>query len=322
MAILYIGRVSPLLEGNTVVLETWPTGFIWVLNPAAVTLASVLLSSTVHSVCEFFSEEYASVDEPTVWLTVARTVVRLTAIIKRLKSKFRKEPCFYATLTVWFAQVVPGWVFFTGVRGFPVAFDVVRDADGTVDESTTAGDVDEGMEITGNKLVLLYSNLILATGLAAKAWGVFKRRHGIDTVLPEQRRSVGGGEVNDLGGTCAASRLPSLLVGWGAGFWATSSTYVLACSWHGGGCGWNDAPVVVTVIAYIVLPCFLFTGVLMLADTNFLGARFGSLVKPVVDRITDRGRVEYWVMATVLRDFMVLWMGSCQHLRYDLSSYE
>ena len=57
----------------------------------------------------------------------------------------------------------------------------------------------------------------------------------------------------------------------------------------------------------------------MVADTNFLGTRFGALVKPAVDRLRNRRRVEYWVMASVLRDILVLWVVYCELL--DLNWY-
>ena len=214
MAILYVGDTSPLLEGNSDVLQIWPTGFIWVLNPGAVTLSSVVISTTLQTVCDFLSEVCASVDEPTVWFVFRRALVVVFAAIKRTKERLWKEPCFFATLALWLAQAVPGWVFLVGNGGFPVAFNFVPATDGGVNTPITAGDIDEHIEITDNKLVMLYSNVILAAGVAGKARGVIQRRHGFLATTTEQRNSSGEGGRRDAKDCSADSRVFSLLVGW------------------------------------------------------------------------------------------------------------
>ena len=107
-------------------------------------------------------------------------------------------------------------------------------------------------------------------------------------------------------GRCADARVPSLLVGWGVGYWVTSLLYMLGGAWHGG--GWTNAPTVVVVVGYVVLPCFFVVGILMMTDTNLLGERLGAFVKPTVDTLKDNRRLWYWIMATVLRGVFRLWV--------------
>ena len=122
VAIVYVGDSSPLLETTNDILKQRPTWFIWAFNPMAVTLASVALCSAVQAICEFWSEACVGVHEQTVGVQDTRSFVRCFATIKAAKERLKEEPCFYATLALWLAQVVPNWFFFTGHGRFPLAF--------------------------------------------------------------------------------------------------------------------------------------------------------------------------------------------------------
>ena len=308
VAIVYIGDSSPLLERNNVILKRWSTSFIWWFNPAAVTLASVVLYFAIQTVCDFCSEACASVHERTVGVHHTRPMVRFWATIKVAKERLKEEPCFYAALAIWLAQVVPNWFFYVGPgRFFPLAFRL---------DLSTIGDGEARLVMTDNKLVLMYSSAILAVGVAAKALGVIWPRHDNGRGL---RCYSGGCGIWEMWGSCGDSRVPSLLVGWGIAYWLISLLYLLSCSWYGSGCRWNNTPSVVTLISYIIIPCFLLGCVFMVADTNFLGTRVEGLVKPATDRMNNRRRVEYWVMASVFRDFLVFWVGYCKSLSVNLS---
>ena len=304
VAIVYIGDSSPLLETNSYILEQWPTYFIWVLNPVAVTLASAVLCSAVQAVCEFCSEGCVGAHEG---VQDTRAFVRFYAI-KAAKKSLREEPCFYATLAIWLAHVVPNWFFFTGHEGFPLAFEL-----------TTAGDGEVRLVMTDNKLALICSSAILAIGVAAKALGVIRPSH--EPVLNGRgpRYYSGGCGITEKWSSCDDSRVPSLLVGWGIGYWLLSLLNLLACSWHGSTCRWKNTPTAVTVIGYIVIPCFVLGCVFMVADTNSLGTRFERFIKPATDRMRNRNRAEYWVMASVFRDVLVLWVGYCRFLSNSFS---
>ena len=132
------------------------------------------------------------------------------------------------------------------------------------------------------------------------------------------RYDSGGRGIMEKWSRCKDSRVPSLLVGWGIGYWLISLLDLLVCSWHGSGCRWNT-PCAVTVVGYILIPCFLLGCVLMVADTNILGTRLERFVKPATDRMRNRSRAEHWVMASVFRDFLLLWVGYCMFLSNSFS---
>lgn len=114
------------------------------------------------------------------------------------------------------------------------------------------------------------------------------------------------------------SRVPSLMVGWGIGYWMTSLLYVLGASWDRH--MWGNAPFIVTLVGYVVVPSLLLVGIFMLADPNILGSRFGIYIKRCVDILRSKRSVVYWSLATVLRDVVMLWVIACLYIRYGLYS--
>lgn len=280
------------------------------VNPAAATVVSVLVSSTLQMFCDGWSEACESVDEPTLRLTAKRVFIRIIAIVKRTHECYRGQPCYCVIQGCWLAQTVFNWVYMQGKGRWPHAF-VFAPVD-------ARGSEEHSLELTDEWLVLLSLNSVLGFGLALKAWVTFMARHDRVTVILEPRRSseIIGSERRWR--RCADSRVPSLLVGWGIGYWATSLLAVCVCSWHGSECGWYSAPIFVRAISYVIVSCVLIAGLFMVADPNVLGTRFGAFMKPAVLILTNRGRVEYWVMASVYRDFVVLWIGYCNILRLEL----
>lgn len=314
IAIYYIGDASPLMEGNNGILKTFPTWFVWGVNPAAVTLCSVVLSSTMRSVCELCSEACQTVDEPTVGAMVLSSVQVLTASMKRVNERLRREPWFHVALAIWLAHALPSW-FFTVNRdnGFPIAFVFNPSAP----ESPQAS-----LVVSDNIMALIYYNVVLVAGLAAKALNALLTEYKRVIVVPvTDESSEERGVASEGGHGCTYSGVSSLLLGSGIEYWITSLLYVLGCSWHGGGCGWNNAPIVVTVVAYVVIPCFLVGCVFMVADINLFGTRFGNFVAPAVSILRDRRTVLFWIMAAVLRDFIDVWIACCDALRSPLDYY-
>lgn len=86
--------------------------------------------------------------------------------------------------------------------------------------------------------------------------------------------------------------------------------YVLICAWDSSGCDWNDAPGAPSIFAYVAIPCLPIAGIFIVADANFLGTRVGAFVKSVVGRMRSTRRVEYWIMESGFRDFVVWWIGN------------
>lgn len=310
VAIYYMGDASPLLEGNNGILKTFPTWFLWVVNPTAVTLCSVVLSLAMQAVCNLLSEAREHVDEPSFGAIVSSVYDIIVAARNRAKERFRREPCFHVALAIWLGQAVAMW-----------STTVQRDNELPVAvyfNPSTSGSEHATLVITDNKLVLLYSNSLLVIGLAAKVFTVFLPRNERLGIAPAPLDSLGGGEPRDRRGAYEHSSVPSLLVGSGIGYWITTLLYVLGCSWHGGGCRWNDPPIVVTVISYAVVPSFFVASFFIVADVNVFGSSFGKLIKPVVDIMRDRRTIVFWIIASVFRDVVDVWIGFCHSLTSPL----
>lgn len=159
--IIYMGVSSPLLEINNGVLQGWPPRLIWMLNTTAVTVSCVLMSSSLQALCDFLSEACKNMDVPTLVLTVKNVLVRIFAIVKSAKERFTGQPCFFVSQGLWLAQVVPKWIFIQGKHGFLVAF--------MFSPISAPSSEDHTLAMTDNMVALLFSNAVLAIGLALRA---------------------------------------------------------------------------------------------------------------------------------------------------------
>lgn len=303
VALFHVGDSSPLLEGNTEALQSvYGTWFYWGLNPVGVTLASVLLSSSLEAVCAYFSEACENSDNVTFGSMAASALEAVRRAVKRAVEGFKREPCFNVIIGMWLAEGGVVWSYIVGSLGsspFPVAF--------TLD--TTESARGEGRLVTTSDTSrLLYISAIFATGLAAKAFSVFLPR----SLGPSNYAREGGRGDGEF--SCADYRVPSLLMGWGIGYWVFSLLFVLSISWPGN--GWDNAPLIVTLTSYVTIPGFLIAGMLMVADTDIFGKRFGAFVKPAVSILNDRGRVEHWIMATTFRDMLIAWTAYSGGIQY------
>lgn len=311
VGIVYTGDDSSLLNTHTDNIQTFPTWFIWGLNPVAVTLSSILLSSTLRAVCQMIgTASKKAVNSECGGFIPTNTVGILVVTVRNTYRRITLEPCFHIMLGLWLTHGVHNWRCLTKHDGFPIALRLV---------ATTRSSEEYGLGISKHKSVLLGINAVLVTGLAAKALGAVCPAAGRATATPEQQVSLDdtlqGHEIENI--PDFLSRVPSLLVGWGSGYWATSLLYLLSISLHGG--GWPNAPIVLSGIGYVALPCFAVILILVAADTNFLGSTFSALLKPTVDMLRNRHRVGYWILATVLRDFLTFWIVLCSSLRSFVS---
>lgn len=305
IAIYYIGDASPLLEGSYAILKTFPTWFVWSVNPAGVTLCSVALSSTLQVVCVSCSSAPENVDSSTPRVAVVRALVALSATLESAKRRVMEEPWFCGVMGCWLVQVVPTWVFMKSEDEYPVAF---------VFTSSIYSIADKHLIVSKNVWTLLTLNVVLVAGLAMKALAVSLKGNNRVMEVEGPRYSAQANGHSYKWDTYAGSRVPSLLVGWGIGYWATSLLYILGCSWRGG--GWNTAPVVVSLLGYIIIPCFALAGVFIVSDADLFGTKFGAIVNPVVKRMRNKRGVEYWAMVTVYRDVLIVWLGYCGPLAY------
>lgn len=308
-AIFYIGESSSLLQESNNAIQFIPTWFVWGVNPVAVTVFSYLLSSAVQSVCDYFGEAYQGLENPTARVIVKRAFADLVGHSNTAKERLIAEPCFYALLAIWVAQVVPNGHELWANDTFPLAITFAPTTTAPTDESY-------GVVVTDRKTVFLCMNAVLVAGLAMMACRVLPFRRQADCVNPEHISWLDAVTPNNRSGSLADSRVPSLLVGWGFGYWVASLLYVLLLSWHGG--GWTNTPIILTIAGYIILPCFAFVCVFMVCDTDFLGAGFGAFVGPAVSRLKNRRTAEYWVMASILRDILLIWINFCDSIKSEL----
>lgn len=129
--------------------------------------------------------------------------------------------------------------------------------------------------MTDNVVAFVFSNTALVTGVIMMVLRVFVRVRRTASVIPDTLYTFDQTNTSsESAGTIVSSRLPSLLVGWGTGYWVMSLLYVLGGSWTRG--GWHNAPISVIMVACLVLPSFYVVTLFMVADTNFLGTIFGS----------------------------------------------
>lgn len=300
VAILYAGDGSLLLKANTDIIKSFLTWFIWGLNPAALTLSSVLLSSALQAVCELVNELCEGVHDVSCSCMLPKTLEIVNTAVKSLNGWLRAEFLFCVISGLWCLHGVANYSSLTNNNGFPVALSL---------GPTSRSSEEYTLDITENKIFFIGLNTILAAGLAAKTVGVVRTNNNRVAVISKPPVSSDdtcqGQALQSYGG--ASSRVPSLLIGWGTGYSVTSLLYALGSSLNGG--RRSNAPIILTVIGYVVLPFFLVALVFVAADTNFLGSKLGAFVKPAIDIVRNKSRVEYWIIATVLRDFLVFWIG-------------
>lgn len=296
------------VRGSSEALDVFASWFLLLVSPAAAMLCSFVLGNALHSFLESCSREAresaenVTVENVTVGFIVSRGRAALAGSMKRAKARFAGgDRCFYAVRTLWLAQGVISWWFLFLVWLFPVAFDVTP-------FQFDHGEDYESLPFTSNLPALVFAIAVLVAGLAMKAWDVCLPRRDRSAVLLDEPLSAQRTAAvrESCCGSCTDARVPSLLVGWGAGYWVTSLLYVLGGAWHGG--GWSGAPLLVRIAGYVILPGFVLVGILVMADTKLLGERLGAIVKPALDTLKDKRRVWYWVLATVLRDVLLLWV--------------
>ena len=292
VAVVYVGDSSEALD----VLPSW---FYLAVSPAATALCSFVLGNALHNFLESCSEASGGVHEVTVRFVVSRGCTRFCEVIKGAKERFGDDRCFYAVRSLWLAQGIISWSILFWAFGLPVAFDVPPFQ---FDE----GEDFDKITLTQNLGMLMFSVVVLVTGLVLKSCGCLFRRNERSAVLLDEPSSSDRAAVGQGCGSCADARISSMLVGWGVGYWVTSLLYVLGGAWHGG--GWTDAPVGVTIAGYVIVPCFLVMGILMTTETNLMGEKLEAIFRPVIVALNDKRKAWYWVMATVFRDFFLLWV--------------
>ena len=275
-------------------------------------LCCFCVTAALQALSKACSEACKNVDNVTAGFMVATVLEGLVGIAKKTKEFIAAEPCFVVVIFLWLVHGFVG-VFVSSGFFVPLSFAEIPTSTSTdtytyytgIEYSTSVIIEDEdSLEVTKTTWALVISNAALAIGLLMKVLS-FEPRHAAPVVGSAQEHTSDSNVRQTCFGCSANSRVPSLMVGWGIGYWATSLLYVLAVSWHKG--GWDGAPVVVEALGYVTILCFSVVGIFMI-DTDVLGATVGMHIKPVVDALQNRRGVWYWIIATVLRDIVLLWL--------------
>ena len=263
--------------------------FVWALHPGMVTMVAYRLSVCLQGFLGSCGKAFETVDRLTVSCIGEKALAGFSETIKHAKKSLLEGWGFYAALCVWLVCGVLSWTLLP--LGIPVAFDF-SDDNRSVE-----------LEFTRNIVVLVGYNAVGVAGLAMK--GTILLRNERVVSIQEPLRSSEANSVRGNYGCWNKSHVPSLLLGWGIGYWASSLMLILILAWDK--TVWDNAPIAVEIIGYVVVPLFAFASFFMVADANFLGVKFRGFIQPAVELLQDRRGVVYWTMATVLRDAFVIW---------------
>lgn len=152
-------------------------------------------------------------------------------------------------------------------------------------------------------------NGVLAIRVVLRVFLGCMTRYELVTAVLEPRRSSQRNEPRQGTLSFEDYRVLSVRVGWGAGYWSTSLLALLAYAWPANEYGWPGPPTVIAANSYIIIPCVMVAGLVMVADPNPMGKRLANFVEPAVEILRNRSRVEFWSLATVHHDVIALWLG-------------
>lgn len=294
--IVYVGSPSAVQDADDTdsILQFLPTWFAFAVNPAALTFLSFATSRVLSALCETRPNGEGTRRGPWLW-AVLRQGTR--AVVDAVTT----EPWFYATLCAWFGVSCGSWwvAIEDQESNLPFFITVATYESSSSESSSSLRDPD----VTGNIVELVAANLALCAGVAMLAVRSARDRAQQPISTDGPRRPSTFSEQS--GHPPPRSRVPSLLVGWGTGYWLMSLLFLLGSSWWNG--GWYKAPLVVSICAYIALPSVFIVGIFVVADRDILGEGVKDVLEPVVIALKDDTSVLHWAVVTVLRDVTMLW---------------
>lgn len=309
VGIVYVGDPNITLENNENVFNFVPGWFVWAVNPGAVTLLSFFQNIVVLKFAGALSDARAKArtDEAKTWGVFAGLCK--TGAKESFKSAydfFRKSPCLCATLCVWLAHgLVSGSLLLRGLWGSTIQGCQRSGNEGGSNGADGSDDIDDNDKAVFY-VALTIAILALIAGVSMKTFpSSVSNYHNPTTVTAPMDLAV----MRDLPyrRTCVCledSYLPSLLTGWGVGYLA--STLLLGSSLYK--IWWSGAPLALTIIGYIVLPSCFIAVVVMIADDDFLGTKWEPLLKATSGSLGDKRGVWYWILATAVRDIIIIWV--------------
>lgn len=305
IAMFSFGDSFPLLtvEGDDALVSGLPLWVVWVLNPTVVTICSHIFSASLHKRFESCSAALGTADLLTFSSAVTRACSGLLASLQRKTQAIRREPVFVVVLGVWLALGVysvvspPNNISSIAFYSCLISVDYKTGSRHSIRYCIS--------EIESTFLYII--NVMLVAGFVVNILGRYCSRPVRISALPHPCRSSDVVEEINIPGSCATeSRLPSLLVGLGIGYWVVSLLLVLAS--YGHDVPTYEPPTPKSVVGFVCLLWFALVSIFMVADTNVFGVMFAAFVKPAVDILLNRRGIVYWVMMAVLRDALFLWV--------------
>ena len=307
IGLVFLGDPLAAADGAGDVLGKIPRWFVCAVNPGAVTLLSFSLSDAVLAFSEALSDACteANKDETVkTWSMVSvMCVAGVYKAFNNTKDLLRRDICFCVTLCLWIAHGVVSWgILLRESWGLLVLDCGDENGNADDDDSVGLGDVNEPVLYAA----LIISNVALVAGVSMKALATFlsNLRRPADIPMPVSQTQAVGFPSQQTCGFLDESCIPSMLVGWGIGFWAT--TLLLGGTLYE--VWWSGAPVVTEVISYLVIPCFFIAVVFAMADENFLGKRFIPYIGSTTRILQEKRGVWYWIVATAIRDILLIWV--------------
>ena len=285
--------------------------FVLGVNPAVTTFLSFTLSRLLRALCETRDTEGDAGRKVCLRKVVWKGAISAVDAVK-------SEPWFYVVLSLWFS--VP-------VTGLAIAW---QDSNYTEDlyffwtpPYFDALDDDDPVVMAREKTELIAANVSLAAGLLVLVFRSWRDRAGAAVSVPGPQPSFRrGAEPTQTGpgnhyradpsddptSQQRRSRVPSLLVGWGLGYWLGSFLLFLGIALEEG--DWSSPRIVAIIVGYVVLPSTFLLGVLLVADSNVFGNGLKRVLRPAADAVQNEAGVSHWMMVTVLRDLTSLWLVS------------
>lgn len=299
--------------------------FVFAISPSALIFLAFAASRSLQVLLEARDSVGDGLKFP--WFMVLQQGLRGAT------NSLRKEAGFYAVLCMLLTVEAIGWARYyeDDIAEVPLAVDLETSTDRgeyhTFDDDSSPGifyyisqiEYDVTVEVTNNRTELWAANVVLCLGLAmfALRWLMTAPSSNV-TMLPQMSSStetqdvvqgvehISNGTSLSRSSRCFnSSRVPSVLVGWGLGYWSASLLFLVGGALPNG--RWFEPPVAVSILGFIVLPLAFLCGIFMIADGDFLGARVKAFIGPLVAALKKPDGICHWAMITILLEALFYW---------------
>lgn len=319
---MYVGSAFVSVDDkspNMNALDRVPGWFICVVNPGAVTVFAFCLSGSVRALAEACCETDQDCGVPRWRMVLAVVFVRAYKAVARAKAFCIDGPCFCVVLALWLVHGVVAWWFLLE-EFFGSGLDCSSSSNSSTSTSSAendSSDTSTGLHIETSTVsiddsdelyvALIVAYVVLAVGFVLKAVVVWMHRQkspsSIEGPQHSSKRLAGPAKETRLE-KFGCSRVPSLLFGWGIGYWITSC--LMGGTLYSD--GWANRPLALKAAGYIILPWFFVAVIIFMADNNFLGMKCTPYLKYMSLVLEDTRGGWSWIFATVIRDVVCIWL--------------